>query len=175
MSALPQSTAIQVLPTLTIEGAPRTKKTHPQLIPNKKSHQCPHCRRYERHFIIPSSGNEEWFKYAMQQSTILRTTLLRLGISLPITQYVNIRALFYRDRLTGDATGYYQALADFLQAPRQHNGKTTRQGAGIIDDDALIVSWDGSRLLKDAGNPRIEVTITVLLDEQMPLALVEEW
>jgi hypothetical protein len=164
-----------VLPTLVVDGAPRTKKTSSRLIPKKGSRKCPSCGQFDQHLIIPSSGNEEWFKAAMQQSPILRTTLLRKGISLPITQYVNVRALFYRDRLTGDATGYYQALADYLQAPRQKDGKTTRHGAGIIDDDALIASWDGSRLLKDAANPRIEVTITVLLDEQMLLSLVEEW
>jgi len=66
---------------------------------------------------------------------------------LPITDEVNCRALFYRDALRGDAVGYYQALADALEE------------AGIVKNDRLIVSWDGSRLLKDADIPRIEVTL----------------
>ena len=31
--------------------------------------------------------------------------------------------------------------------------------AGIVENDRLIVSWDGSRLLKDAATPRIEVML----------------
>ena len=65
-----------------------------------------------------------------------------------IERRVNVAATFYRDALRGDATGYYQALADLLQA------------AGIVANDVLCVSWDGSRLAKDAQRPRIEVVLT---------------
>ena len=63
---------------------------------------------------------------------------------------MNCRALLYRDALIGDAAGYYQALADWLES------------SGVIVNDRLIVQWDGSRLLKDAARPRIEVTLEEL-------------
>lgn len=69
------------------------------------------------------------------------------GLVLPWRGNLNCCALFYRDRLTGDAVGYYQALADALEE------------AGIVENDRLIVSWNGSQLLKDAKNPRIEVSL----------------
>ena len=78
--------------------------------------------------------------------------LAKFRTSVPVdttsTVPVNVSAAFYRDKLTGDAVGYYQALADALEEGR------------IVENDRLIVSWDGSRLLKDAKNPRIELEIT---------------
>ena len=34
--------------------------------------------------------------------------------------------------------------------------------AGVVLNDSLIASWDGSRLLKDAANPRVEITLEEL-------------
>ncbi len=69
---------------------------------------------------------------------------------LDLQQPLNCAAIFYRDANRGDAVGYYQALADALEA------------AGIVSDDKWITQWDGSRLAKDADRPRIEVTLTAL-------------
>ena len=69
---------------------------------------------------------------------------MRLAVPL------NCRALFYRDANRGDAVGYYQGLADVLEE------------IGLLADDEHIVSWDGSRLLLDRVNPRVEVTLTPL-------------
>jgi len=66
----------------------------------------------------------------------------------PIDFAVNCRALFYRDANQGDAVGYYQGLADVLEKGR------------VVKDDKWIVSWDGSRLAKDAASPRVEVLLT---------------
>ena len=71
----------------------------------------------------------------------------------PIEYPINVSAAFYRDKLTGDAVGYYQALADALEE------------GGIVENDSLIRSWNGSKLLKDAKNPRIEIEITEIEDE----------
>lgn len=65
-----------------------------------------------------------------------------------ITWQVNCRALFFRAAAAGDAVGFYQGLADLLEE------------AGILADDKQIVSWDGSRLEKDARNPRVEVVLS---------------
>ena len=70
--------------------------------------------------------------------------------TLMLTQPLNCAAIFHRDALRGDAVGYYQGLADALEA------------AGIVADDKWITQWDGSRLAKDADRSRIEVTLTAL-------------
>ena len=73
--------------------------------------------------------------------------------SLLLAQPLNCAAIFYREKNIGDANGYYQGLADALEA------------AGVLADDKWIVQWDGSRLRKDANRPRIEVTLTAIIDD----------
>lgn len=90
-----------------------------------------------RTLSMPSKAWTEWN----------RTAHVEGKPSEPITYEVNCFAIFYRDALRGDAVGYYQGLADLLE---KH---------GVVDDDKRIVSWDGSRLLKDAKNPRVEVEL----------------
>ena len=127
--------------TFTIYGAPRTKKTSNRLV---------RCGRF--HKILPSKAFEVW--NAMAQIYIAK---LR-GQSSEIQNWnrfgyqhdqVNCAAVFYRDAERGDLVGYQQALADALEE------------AGIVENDKLIVSWDGSRLAKDRHDPRIEVTLEV--------------
>lgn len=73
-----------------------------------------------------------------------------LGCFSVIREAVNCRALFYlTPRQRGDAVGYYQGLADLLEKRR------------VVENDRLIVSWDGSRLLVDAAKPRVEVVLEV--------------
>lgn len=127
-----------IMPTryqLTISGAPRTKKNHGSVI-----------QRGKRRFHIPSAAWSRWVAAAD-----IFWNGGRLGaLSQPlIDESVNCRALFYRDADRGDAVGYYQGLADLLEK------------RGIVADDRQIVSWDGSRLLKDATNPRVELTLEV--------------
>ena len=68
--------------------------------------------------------------------------------TLRLAQPLNCAATFYRDANRGDAVGYYQGLADALEA------------AGIVADDKWLTQWDGSRLAKDVDRSRIEVTLT---------------
>ena len=136
----------------TIAGyPPRTKKNRSQLV-----------RALGRAVIVPSEQYPKWFKVAMKQALIFQGIAKDAGYELPIKDPVSVRATFYRDANRGDWLGYAQALGDALQAPRynKQTGKRTRDGLGIIDDDAQIRHWDGSRLDKDAANPRIEVEIS---------------
>jgi len=119
--------------TLVIHGAPRTKKTSNRLV-----------RAGGRFRVLPSKANETWTNTAVLQ---LRSAWNRGHRQHPIGVELNVRALFYRDANRGDAVGYYQALADALEA------------AGVVENDRLCVSWDGSRLLVDRHAPRIEVTL----------------
>jgi len=120
----------------TVDGAPRTKK-------NSSRSVRPQGRSYPR--ILPSSAFEQWRALALRQLCDLHW---RRFVSLPFRCDVNCAAVFYRDRDIGDAVGYYQGLADLLQEAR------------ILVDDRQIVSWDGSRLAKDASRPRVDVTLS---------------
>lgn len=171
----------------TVTGSPRTKKTSNRIVRFGK----------DKEFIkvLPSESYEAWFAAAMTQALAICAQLRLEGHVLPISAPVNCRALFYRDQLTGDAVGYYNALADWLQEPLykgwnaltgkytvapdpstfSHPIKQYRKGAGIIRDDSQVVSWDGSRLLKNAGCPRIDVELTEVGPVPEALDLQEKW
>lgn len=123
-----------ILFSATISGTPRTKKTSQRIV---------RAGRFPK--VLPSKAYIEWNNSAVMQ---LNPFVYRPSIDQP----VNCRAVFYRDALCGDAVGFYQALADTLQ------------NAGIVADDKWIVSWDGSRLLKDSVYPRV----VVILEEAKP-------
>ena len=118
-----------------ITGPPRTKKNSPRRLA-RFDKKLGRSRTYE----VPSLAYEEWDQYAVLQ--------LRHMARLRVAVDVNCKALFYRAALVGDACGYYQALADTLEH------------AGVVVNDKYIVSWDGSRMLKDRANPRVEFELT---------------
>ena len=132
--------------SFTIAGPPRTKKNHGKVI-----------QRGARKLHVSSDAYQEWNASAQMQLARVRAQykgfLAPSGRKmLPWDFAVNVAALFYRHADVGDAVGFYQALADTLQEGR------------ILVNDKQIVSWDGSRMLKDATNPRVEVTITLALE-----------
>jgi hypothetical protein len=130
-----------------VGAAPRTKKNHGRT----------KTVRYRGRRVpkrIPSLAHETWYNAVLpranQQASDYREQFPGL---LPLSSPVNVAATFYRQANTGDAVGYYQALADLLQT------------AQIVLDDKYIVAWDGSRMRKDARRPRIELVITAAEDE----------
>lgn len=141
---------------LVIPGAPRTKKTSNRIV---------RIGRGENAFnkILPSEAYENWFKQSMGLIVPpLRVWARQNNFDLPIRGQVWVKAIFYAENANvGDLTGYEQGLADFLQSPRmsKKTGKLTRDGAGVIDDDKQIASWDGSRVRIDRADPRIELEI----------------
>jgi Holliday junction resolvase RusA-like endonuclease len=114
----------------TVLGAPRTKKCHQRIL---------RFGRFNK--VVPSTAWMAFRDIAVPQ-------LRRQWQSPPIEVDVNCRATFYRDRAVGDAVGFYQSIADVLEE------------AGVVADDKHIVSWNGSRLDKDASRPRIEIELT---------------
>lgn len=112
-----------------ILGPPRTKKNHSRLV-----------RAGRRLRLVPSAAHEVWARSAVRQ---LRQQRREPRYEAP----VSVAAVFFRDRNVGDLVNYLQALADALEH------------AGVVTNDRLIVSWDGSRLAKDAECPRIELTV----------------
>jgi hypothetical protein len=145
--------------------SPKTKKNHSQIVPH-----------LDRSLLIPSKEYLEWERIASDE--LIRAGLCKrvhvpakavpgkkprtkfaivLARGTMIDYRVTCRALFYRARDAGDANGFYQAAADFLQH------------VGILKNDALIRDWDGSRLLKDPANPRIEIRLTQLMAVEQDL------
>jgi Holliday junction resolvase RusA-like endonuclease len=139
---------------LTITGPPRTKKTSQRIFVN---------RRTGKPFITSSGIATDWASGAIVQ-------LRRQAVDWPRSDYVTkvkgrkvtksavwvkpvrVTALFYRDAERGDLCGYMQAVGDALEA------------AGIVSNDKIIGSWDGSIRLLDRKNPRVELELTPLPD-----------
>jgi len=130
----------------TLLGPPRTKKNSPVMVKN-------------RSLLLPSEAYRRWESQKLKDFRVTKRILLNRGADLPIMTPVSISAKFFRETLVGDACGFYQALGDFLQK------------AGVLSDDKLIEHWDGTRLLKDAARPRIEVEIIVPTPAQRSLEL----
>ncbi len=115
---------------VVIEGKPATKKTGQRIIRVKGQPR-----------IIPAHNSLQWERAAV-------LTLQARKRQPTITVPVQVQALFYRrTNTTGDLHGYMQALADALEK------------AGVIENDRLICSWDGSRKLIDKEHPRVELVL----------------
>lgn len=134
--------------------------------------------------IHPSTAYKDWFDRCYLYRSSIVAQLTKRGHRLPLTGPVSIKAMFYRDRDSGDALGYEQALADAIQCDewkckscrtktyviagcRQCGAGVAylehhRKGLGLIADDNQIIHWDGSRLERDAMNPRIEFRVDIL-------------
>jgi len=119
---------------LVIFGPPRTKKNSQRIV---------RAGRHPR--ILPSRAQVAWAKSAIEQ-------LAHQWKRPPLREAVHVAATFFRERKVGDLINFAQALADALQA------------AGVVSDDKFIESWDGTRLSKDAANPRVELTIEPLAE-----------
>jgi len=123
---------------LVIFGPPRTKKNSSRIVKVGSGLR-----------IIPSKAQVTWAKGAVVQ-------LADQWCRPPLSQPVHVAATFFRERKLGDLINFAQALADALQA------------AGVVSDDKYIESWDGTRLAKDATNPRVELTISPLVGAPQP-------
>lgn len=120
----------------TIKGSPAIKKNSRTVVRNVRT---------GRMFPIKSKGLQgaEANAYADLMEQKRRT------MKLPIKTPVSVRFVFYR------ATRHVVDLSNLYELPQD-----ALQKAGILENDALIESHDGSRKLYDAENPRTEITIT---------------
>jgi Holliday junction resolvase RusA-like endonuclease len=97
--------------------------------------------------FLPSAPYRKWLKAAMQQLPIIR---LATRILEPLRCPVRVSAVFYRQCAAGDLDNFKKGLGDYLHRAR------------LIENDRQIVSWDGSKLDKDAARPRVEVAIQTM-------------
>lgn len=119
-----------------IRGVPFTKKNSKRAFVNKTT---------GRAFIANGGNSRKWEADAAGQ--LLAQWHRR---PLAIGQPVRMTAVIYRERATGDLLNYLAAVSDALEKAR------------VIVNDRQVVSLDGSRLDKDAENPRVVVDVIVI-------------
>ena len=118
--------------TLTIPGNPATKKNSMRIV---------RCGPYPK--IIPSKAFEDYQNAA--------APYLMPARSRRITGPVNVKCLYYmRTRRKVDLGNLLAATCDIL----------VRYGVLADDCSGIVESHDGSRVLYDKDNPRVEITIT---------------
>lgn len=118
-----------------IPVAPRTKKNSQSFVTLKTG----------RTILLPSKTYREFEK------KVVGWTHATYGNLEPISNPINLCCKFYMDkRYKSDLVGYLQAIQDALVK------------AKFIEDDNhhIVASVDGSEVLYDKNNPRIEVSIT---------------
>lgn len=135
----------------TIQGDPRTKKN--SLMIAGKGRRCPACGKLEKQWVRQSKAHDAFAEAAKWQ--------LRPVPTEPISSLVNVRYLFYmKTRRIVDGLNLLATIDDLLVS------------AGILADDnsRIVAGHDGSRVLYDPVNPRVEITITKLpTDEQLAM------
>jgi Holliday junction resolvase RusA-like endonuclease len=121
---------------LTILGAPVTKSNSQRIFRGKGGR--PH--------VAQSAAYVAW-----ECSALAQLACLPLGPRTTIP--VSLRATFYRAKRTGDLGNFLKALCDVIER------------AGIVENDRLIVSFDGCRLAHDKVRPRVEFEVTEFVEE----------
>jgi len=124
-----------------ILGAPRPKKTSQRIARAKDGTP----------FILQSVAQTAWAQAARLQ------VQAAWGGRPPLTCPVNVAAVFYRQRNAGDLDNLMAGLLDVLQPEPRRRGAPA--AGAVLENDRQVVSHDGSRLAKDARNPRVEVTV----------------
>lgn len=126
---------------LTVIGAPRTKKNSQRIMRTRSGGS----------FIAQSVQHNAWAESAILQMRG-QAMCQRPRSAGPMEIAVNLSALVYRDRAAGDLGNFLAAICDALER------------AGVVANDRLIGGFDGSRLMLDAKNPRVELELTPLED-----------
>jgi len=99
----------------------------------------------KRKINIPPKAYLEWENNA-------RKELMALKFNRPITSPVSVKATFYYKGSRMDLSACFEALADCIQG-------------FLIENDAQIESWDGSRIIHDLKYPRTEFEILPYREE----------
>lgn len=125
----------------TIPGDCRTKKNHMTIAGSGA--RCPVCGKPHKQFIKQGSAHDQ---YASKAVWYLRPRPVR-----PIDYPVNVKCLFYMSTHGKvDKSNLEACIHDLLV------------DVGVLEDDNrdIIATTDGSMVLYDKQNPRVEVTIT---------------
>ena len=121
--------------------------------PSKKSRHRAGKTKTGKLYIYKDPAYSKWELMATNEFFIQRA---ELG-EPPISGEINLACIIHRaDRRKADLTNMEDSIQDALQ------------GAGVIDNDAQVVSQDGSRLYRGVGvaNERIEIIISDPVKEE---------
>lgn len=94
--------------SFTLFVIPRTKKTS-NIVPVAQIMKTGLGR------VLPSPAFTEMFKAAKPHIRKIRSDFIKQGIEMPVMAPVTIEAHFYREKNSGDWSGFTQALGDILQ------------------------------------------------------------
>ena len=129
---------------LVITGDPRTKKNSMQIVRSGKGKPVP----------IQSAA---YIRYAEAAAWQIRAQAAKMDTRLmPVTGPVNLRCVYFmQTRRAVDLPNLLEATCDILQDAR------------ILADDNRdhVAAMDGSRVMYDKQNPRVEILITPLGEE----------
>lgn len=118
--------------TYTLYGPPRTKKNSQQIRRTAAG----------RPFVAPSRAFAEYERSCLAQ---IKTPYR------PVSDAVNVKCVYYMPtKRRVDKTNLEEAILDILVK------------AGVLEDDNrdIVAGTDGSLVLYDRDNPRVEITIT---------------
>lgn len=118
-----------------ITGDPVSKKNHRPIWRNRRTG-------------VPMLGKSRVLS-STETAAMWEIVKQRGGSFDPISSPVAVRFLFYRK------TKRRCDLSNLIELPQDALVK-----AGILQDDSLVHSYDGSRKLYDPKNPRTEITIS---------------
>lgn len=130
----------------TISGEPRTKKNSQNIFRNAKTGKT---------FISTSKLYKE---FASQCKSELKEVTSK--IKEPINYPINIQCVYYRSSMRRvDLVNLQEATLDILTEN------------GIIEDDNrnIVYSMDGSRVYYDKEEPRTEITISKIKDNEVEI------
>ena len=127
-----------------IQAEPRSKKNSQQIAFNPQT---------KRPFVTQSKAYKDFSKEVIKQ-----IRMNGFAPKEPITYPINIKYLFYKSsRRLCDGLNLSAAMDDILTQAR------------VIDDDHrdIVAGHDGTRVYYDKENPRVEVTISPLMNYEV--------
>lgn len=99
-----------------------------------------------RPMALPSKSHQEWAKLARQAALEQMS-----GTLITEPTKIAVKATAYCKGVLPDLSGMLESIGDVLEGIAWAN-------------DRQIVSWDGSRVLRDKENPRTEIEVRLVND-----------
>lgn len=146
--------------TIVIPGCPRTKKNGITFSMFRFDQKTKRKILRPKPITILKKPYMEWTKIATQTLVVWKSK--QNGTSFPLMHKMNMKCLFYMDPKISvvDLSALYEGIQDVMQG-KGYAGVPAQYYQIIADDNSRIIgSHDGSRVLVDAVNPRMEITLT---------------
>ena len=134
-----------------VYGDPRTKKNSQTIAGSGP--RCRECGKFQKQWIRQGKANDKWAELAGRQ--------LRPKPRRPIDFPVNIRYRFFtkidyiNSKAKIDGSNLVEAMNDIL----------VDQGIILDDNIRIVAGTDGTRVYHDKDNPRVEICITRMPEE----------